>query len=79
MTEQAQEAVKEHLVSGTALKVTPPLAAVTADRVLGLTLNDWMLWLTIVFLLLQIGYLIWKWQKEWKKDRNRKRRKDDKS
>jgi len=58
--------------------VKSTVAAVTADRILGLSLNDWMLWLTILFLLLQISYLVWKWQKEWKKGRSRKRRKDDK-
>jgi hypothetical protein len=62
-TEHAQEAVKEHLAAGTLVKVAPAGAVVGADF-MGVPLPDLVYALTAVYLLLQIGYLVWKWHKE---------------
>jgi hypothetical protein len=51
-------------LSGDALtaagKSTPPLAVATLS-VADVGLQDWVLILTVVYLVLQIGYLAWKW------------------
>lgn len=43
-----------------ALKGSPPVA-VTAGMLAGMQMQDWVFALTLVYLLLQIGYLAWKW------------------
>lgn len=44
----------------------PPVAAATAV-VTGMTLQDWVLVLTLVYLVLQIGFLLFKWWREWRR------------
>jgi hypothetical protein len=43
-----------------AIRATPPVA-VAGATVAGVPLNEIVLWLTIVYLVLQIGFLAWKW------------------
>jgi hypothetical protein len=45
-----------------AAKASPPIAvlAVTAQ---GMTLQDWVFVLTLMYLAIQIGWLLWKWWK----------------
>lgn len=58
-------------ISAEAVKAAPPLAVAGAVKVLGMTMNDWVLALTLVYLILQMAWLIFKWwaairQKDWK-------------
>lgn len=48
-------------LAGSSLKAAPGLLALAADRVMKLTLNDWVLILTIAYLSLQILHLLWRW------------------
>jgi hypothetical protein len=54
-----------------AMKSTPPVAVAGAAWVFGLTLNDWVAIGTLLYLVLQGAFLVWKWWKE----ANRKERK----
>lgn len=49
------------------VKAAPPVAVATAHKVAGWTLNDALLIATIAYVILQAGYLMWKWYHEWRK------------
>jgi hypothetical protein len=54
---QKIEAVNE------AAKSAPPLAVVVAGTFGGLSLNDWVMIATLVYIALQVGWLLYKWYK----------------
>lgn len=45
-----------------AVKAAPPVT-VAGATMLGVDLNSAILWLTLLYLVLQIGYLLWKWRR----------------
>ena len=52
-------------------KSAPPVAITAASGLLGLTLHDWVAIATIAYIVLQTGWLLWKWRravgdKKWK-------------
>lgn len=51
--------MKEILTEGA--KSTPPVAVVAHQAANGWTINNTVAALTIVYLLLQIGWLVWRW------------------
>lgn len=55
----SKEMVKEIAMEGA--KATPPVAVVTTSMANGWTMNDTVIALTIVYLLLQIGWLLFRW------------------
>lgn len=55
----SKEMMKEIATEGA--KAAPPVAVVTADIAHGWSMNDTVLTLTIVYLVLQIGWLLWRW------------------
>lgn len=61
--EHIEEAAREHAVAAAAAKAAPPVA-VSGAMIAGVPMSDVVLGLTAVYLLLQIGYLVWKWRKE---------------
>jgi hypothetical protein len=44
-----------------AAKATPPVVITTAVTVGGLTLNEWVAVATLLYIVLQSGWLVWKW------------------
>ncbi|NBX72679.1 MAG: hypothetical protein EBQ89_00065 [Alphaproteobacteria bacterium] len=44
-----------------AAKAAPPVAITTAVTIGGLTLNEWVAIATLLYVVLQSGWLIWKW------------------
>ncbi|NDD85364.1 hypothetical protein EBZ38_13965 [bacterium] len=44
-----------------AAKAAPPIAITTAVTIGGLTLNEWVAIATLLYVVLQSGWLIWKW------------------
>ena len=48
-----------------ATKLTPPVAVIGAN-IGGISLPEWVTILTIVYLVLMVLHLLWKWQREWK-------------
>lgn len=57
----AREVIKDALVEGA--KATPPVAVVGTSIAQGLTINTVVGTLTIVYLLMQIGWLAWRWRR----------------
>lgn len=56
--QQKADAVSE------ATKAAPPVT-VTAATLLGVDVNSAILWLTLVYIVLQIAYLLWKWRRHY--------------
>lgn len=56
---------KEAAVQGAA--AAPPVALSTAAMVGGLSLQEWMFAATLVYVVLQAAYLLWKWYREWRR------------
>ncbi|MFA5606809.1 MAG: hypothetical protein WDA07_06430 [Leucobacter sp.] len=56
-------------VTEQAIKGVPPVAVVTADAVFGWTLNQMVMAATLIYVLLQIGFLLWKWRRIAKQDK----------
>lgn len=44
-----------------AAKAAPPVVITTAVTVGGLTLNEWVAVATLLYIVLQSGWLVWKW------------------
>jgi hypothetical protein len=56
--QQKADAVNE------ATKAAPPVT-VAGATLLGADINSAILWLTLFYLVLQIGYLLWKWRRHY--------------
>ncbi len=52
-------------ITAEAIKAAPPIALFGV----GLTLNDIVASATLIYIALQVGYLIWKWRRELRKSR----------
>lgn len=48
-----------------AIKVSPAIAVIGAS-VAGWGIQEWMYGATFVYVVAQLGYLLWKWRREWK-------------
>lgn len=48
-------------IASEAIKAAPPVAITTAVTVGGLTLNEWVAIATLLYIVLQSGWLVWKW------------------
>jgi len=51
-------------IAAEAAKATPPAAVVAANKVMGLDLPTIVALVTLLYLLIQIGHLLWKWRNE---------------
>ena len=49
-------------VAADAAKATPPIT-VAGATVAGVQVNDLILWATLIYLVLQIGFLLFRWQR----------------
>ena len=49
-------------IASEAAKAAPPVT-VAGATVAGVTINDLILWATLVYLVLQIGFLLYRWQR----------------
>jgi hypothetical protein len=65
MKDQAAEAT----ITAAALK-TAPMVAVAGASVAGWGVQEWMYAGTLGYIVLQGLYLLWKWHREWRKDRD---------
>lgn len=50
-----------------ALKATPPVSIAIAEKAAGWTLNDTVLTATLIYVIMQAGYLVWKWLREYRR------------
>jgi uncharacterized membrane protein len=53
-----------------AIKAAPPVAITTAVTIGGLTLNEWVAIATLLYIVLQSGWLVWKWYHAIKDKKN---------
>lgn len=58
----------KHEVNIETLKAVPAVGGAVAYN---LTLNEWVAVATLLYILLQIGYLMWKWRREAKAPKRR--------
>ena len=70
MSMSMNEKMKELLTEGA--KSSPPVAVVVQQAVNGWTMSHTLTALTIVYVVAQLGYLLWKWRNE-RADRNARR------
>lgn len=54
-------------VASESLKSAPPVAVTAVAWMTGLTLTDAVALATLIYIVLQAGYLVWKWIKEARK------------
>lgn len=50
-------------------KAAPPATVVMAGAASGWDLNAAVLWATLIYIGLQAGYLLWKWRRDVRRDR----------
>ena len=52
-------------VGAAAAKLTPPVAVLAAE-IMGMTVADWIQWLTLIYLLLMVSHKAWGMWREFK-------------
>ena len=52
---------------------TPGAAATGVFKVWGLPLSEWLVVASLAFIVLQAGYLIWKWRQDYQRAQQRQR------
>lgn len=57
-------------IASEAIKAAPPVAITTAVTIGGLTLNEWVAIATLLYIVLQSGWLVWKWYHAIKDKKN---------
>jgi hypothetical protein len=62
--------ISREIVAGSARVV--PLIGIAGASFLGMDLQSWVLIATLVGGVLQIGYVGWKWLRDWRRERNAK-------
>lgn len=58
--------------AGAAALKTAPMVAVVGASAAGWGVQEWMYAGTLGYIVLQAGYLVWKWIREWRKSRSEK-------
>lgn len=56
-------------VASEALKAAPPVTVTATALAGGLSLNNIIGAATLVYIILQAGYLLWKWRRDWRRER----------
>lgn len=56
-------------VATEAAKAAPPVAVTAFAMAHGLTLNEIVALVTLGYIVLQAGYLLWKWRQEYRRSR----------
>ena len=55
----------EHTVGAAAAKAAPPVG-VSAATLAGVPVSDMVLWITLIYLVVQVSYLAWRWYRDIK-------------
>lgn len=53
-------------IAAESLKAGPPVTVTAVTWMSGLTLNDYVLIGTLIYIALQAAYLVWKWVREYR-------------
>lgn len=62
---------QRHDVGVAVAQSTPGAVASAGTHIAGLPLSDWAVVATILFVLLQVGHLIWKWRRDARREDER--------
>jgi uncharacterized membrane protein YfcA len=62
---------QRHDIAVATAQTTPGAVASVLSKSAGWTMGDLVSLLTAIFLLLQVGYLIWKWRRDDRRERER--------
>ena len=65
---QHLSAEQKHDLVNAGYHATPGAAAAGGARMMGLPLSDWLVLASIMFVLLQAAYLVWKWRRDARRD-----------
>lgn len=57
-------------IASEAAKAAPPAVITTVAAVGGLSLNNIIGIATLTYIVLQAGYLLWKWRRDWRRERD---------
>jgi len=57
-------------IGAEAAKAVPPATVVAAGAASGWDLNSAVLWATLIYIGLQAAYLIWKWRRDMRRERD---------
>lgn len=60
-------------VAAEAAKASPAVAVAAATSVFGFSLNEWVAIATLIYIILQAGWLVWKWYHAATDKRERKK------
>jgi hypothetical protein len=71
---QHLSAEQRHDLAQAGLHATPGGAAAAGFKMAGLGLADWVALGSLTFIVLQGGYLIWKWRRDYLREEERKAR-----
>lgn len=55
-------------IASEAAKAAPPAVVTTVAAVGGLSLNNIIGIATLTYIVLQAGYLLWKWRRDWRRE-----------
>lgn len=64
---------QRHDIVVNGLQATPSLVAILYTKALDLSIDNWLGITGILFIGLQALYLLWKWRRDWKRERERRK------
>ncbi len=56
-------------IASEAAKAAPPVTVIATSTLAGWSLNNFIGAATLIYIILQAGYLLWKWRRDWKKEK----------
>lgn len=56
-------------IASEAMKAAPPVTVTATAMAAGWNLNNFIGLATLIYIALQAGYLVWKWRRDWKRER----------
>ena len=56
-------------IASEAMKAAPPVTVTATALAAGWNLNNIIGAATLVYIVLQAGYLVWKWHRDWRRER----------
>lgn len=64
-------------IQGKDIAEATPAAGALVITMFGLPVDDWLKYLGLVFLVLQMAYLLWRWRRDARQDREDRLRRED--
>lgn len=58
-------------IASEAAKAAPPVTVIATSTLAGWSLNNFIGLATLVYIILQAGYLLWKWRRDYKQEKSK--------